>query len=104
MAEHIRHICLLCLVTLQGEDGDTHFLHLMCLLLQPMPSVNMQLLDSHFSFGASSWVELASACHWFCIFPSFIRRLLFLRWLTSNTFKVKSAVVRDYYLIALAGC
>lgn len=32
MAEHIRHIRLLCLVTLQGEDGDTHFLHLMCLL------------------------------------------------------------------------
>lgn len=32
MAEHIRHICLLCLVTLQGEDGDTHFLRLMCLL------------------------------------------------------------------------
>lgn len=32
MAEHIRHIRLLCLVTLQGEDGDTHFLRLMCLL------------------------------------------------------------------------
>lgn len=78
MAEHSRHICLLCLVTLQGEDGDTHFLHLMCLLLQPMPNVNMQLLDSHFSFGASSWVELVRACHWICIFPSLTSLVLFL--------------------------
>lgn len=59
-AEYVRHICLLCLVTLQWEDGDTHFLHLMCLLLQPMPSVNTQLLDSHFSFEASSRVERAA--------------------------------------------
>lgn len=59
-AEYVRHICLLCLVTLQWEDGDTHFLHLMCLLLQPMPSVNMQLLDSHFSFETSSRVERAA--------------------------------------------
>lgn len=70
MAEHSRHICLLCLVTLQGEDGDTHFLHLMCLLLQPMPSVNMQLLDSHFSFGASSWVELVRAFAYSLLWPA----------------------------------
>lgn len=54
MAEHIRHIRLLCLVTLQGEDGDTHFPPTNVFALHPMPSVNMQLLDSHFSFGASS--------------------------------------------------
>lgn len=40
-----------------------------------------------------------------CAFsPSFISRSLLFRWQTSNTSQVKSAVVRDYYLIALAGC
>lgn len=58
-AEHIRHICLPCLVTLQCGDAGAHFLQLMCLPLQLVPSVNTRLLDSRFSFRASRRIRPA---------------------------------------------
>lgn len=69
---------------------------LMCLLLHLMPLVNMQLLDSHFSSISQGMAELCTADTAF-VFPHFRRQ-------TFNMFKVKSAPVRDYCLIALAGC
>lgn len=72
MAEHIRHIRLLCLVTLQGEDGDTLFLHLMCLLYTLCQVSTCSFLTVIFHLGQAARFNKPGHCTCFCIFSSFI--------------------------------
>lgn len=104
MAEQIRRIRLLCLVTLQGEDGDTHFLRLMCLLYTLCQVSTWSFLTVIFHLKQEARLNKLGHCAVFAFSLLLLAGCCFSRWQTSNMFKVKSAPVRDYYLIAFAGC
>lgn len=71
MAEHIGHIRLLCLVTLQGEDGDTHFLPLMCLLYTLCQVSTCNFLTVIFHLEQAVGMNKPEHCTVFCISPFF---------------------------------
>lgn len=71
MAEHIGHIRLLCLVTLQGEDGDTHFLLLMCLLYTLCQVSTCSFLTVIFHLEQAARVNKPVPFFFFLHFPIF---------------------------------
>lgn len=106
IAENIRHVDPLCCVSYLAEKRWRYpFPPSNVFALHPIPSVNMQLPKSHFSFWASrqnGWGRRGVFV--FSLLLSSPCRFWFSRWQTSQMFRVKSARVRDYYLIASVSC